>query len=129
MKTIFTRVLAIAGVASAVVFSGAAAAQAAPAAAADCLTVSEVDDWAQGEVTFCPQNDGTTRTTGWVEDLKPGGPWSGQCVEWNARLANGGTTSIAWVCLELDDSTYKEFDYTRTLAAPAVGAYLARTYF
>jgi len=122
----FTRILAIAGMTAALIFSGAAVAQAAPAA---CLTVNEVDDWAQGAVTFCPQADGTTRETGWVEDLKPGGPWSGQCVQWNARLANGGKAFVAWVCLELDDSTYKEFDYTSRLASPAVGAYLSRSWF
>jgi hypothetical protein len=50
-------------------------------------------------------------------------------VEWIARLANGGAASIAWVCLELHDTTYREFDYTRTLASPVVGAYLVRTNF
>jgi hypothetical protein len=129
MKRIVTRVLTVAAVATALLFSGTAVAQAAPAAAAECLTVSEAYDWGQGEITFCPNADGTTRISGWIQDLRPHRPFADDCVEWFAKLANGGSTSVAWVCYDLHDTFYREFDYARRLASPAVGAALAQTWF
>ncbi|GAA2637778.1 hypothetical protein SMC26_37840 [Actinomadura fulvescens] len=66
--------------------SQAAPSQAAPSVRADCLTASEAHAFGRGEISVCPQGDGTYRAVGWVEDLLPGdGAFSGPdggCVTW-----------------------------------------------
>jgi hypothetical protein len=98
------------------------AASAAPTATAApvCVTDSEVTDWGRGEITACAE-DGRARVTGYVEDLRPGGPFTGgdsACVAWsiNWETASGDTRSTSHMaCPHFPGgAAYVEFDYDPT---------------
>ncbi|MFD0689053.1 hypothetical protein [Actinomadura fibrosa] len=81
-----TRFLSVIGIACALLPAAAATSYAAPPKEADCVTATETQDYGRGEISLCPQGDGTYHITGWIEDLLPGdgvftGP-DGACVAW-----------------------------------------------
>ncbi|NJP82991.1 hypothetical protein HCK01_37975, partial [Streptomyces sp. AA8] len=66
----FVRTLALTGAtaaAGALTLLTAPAAQAAPADGSACVTAAGTKSFGRGEISMCPQSDGTTRVTGWVE--------------------------------------------------------------
>ncbi|MFD4259386.1 hypothetical protein ACFWR9_17600 [Streptomyces sp. NPDC058534] len=85
-----------------------------------CVTDSETEDFARGEITVCVSDDGV-RVTGHVEDLKPGGPFTGgdsACVAWSIdwQTATGATSSSSHMaCPHFPGGeAYVEFDYDPT---------------
>ncbi|MEU4146703.1 hypothetical protein [Streptomyces parvulus] len=98
------------------------AALATPAAgpAPGCVTDGESEDFGRGEITVCVTGDGV-RVTGHVEDLAPGGPFTGgdsACVAWyiDWRTASGTTSSTSsMACPHISGGdAYVEFDYDPT---------------
>ncbi|MFD5804476.1 hypothetical protein [Streptomyces sp. NPDC127020] len=90
------------------------------AAEAACVTDSGTEDFGRGEITVCVGDDGV-RVRGHVEDLKPGGPFTGgdsACVAWyitweTASGTTAGTSSMA--CPHFPGGeAYVEFDYDPT---------------
>ncbi|MEV0438723.1 hypothetical protein AB0I84_42965 [Streptomyces spectabilis] len=126
------RTLALTGATAAVgalALLSAPTAQAAPAAASACVTAADTKSYGRGEISLCPQSDGTTRVTGWVEDLLPGGGWGkpdGRCAGWWIEMGAKGGKIGPLVCPHLTsthEATYK-FDYTFKPEAPVTGARL-----
>ncbi|MGN9762090.1 hypothetical protein [Streptomyces sp. SD31] len=116
------RATAVAGALGAAALLATPTASAAPAEAttADCVTKSDTQDFARGEITVCVE-DGRARVTGHVEDLKPGGPFTGgdsYCVGWTIgwETASGSTSSGTPVaCPHFPGGeAYIEFDYDPT---------------
>lgn len=125
------RTAALTGVAGALMLLAAPASQAATstsASAAACITVTEEEAFGRGQITLCPQSDGTTRATGYVEDLKPGSGWGapdGYCAAWYIELTDDFEFG-PMVCPHFSSTnkTKKVFDYTFTPASPVTGATL-----
>ncbi|MBB5121851.1 hypothetical protein [Streptomyces eurocidicus] len=105
------------------------AAQATPPGKPACVTAAATKSFGRGEIALCPQNDGTTRVTGWVEDLLPGKGWGtpdGRCAGWWIETGAKGGTVGPLVCPHFTashETTYR-FDYTFTPQAPVTGAKL-----
>ncbi len=122
------RALALTGAAGALTLLSAPASQAAPSASA-CITASETQSWGRGEISLCPQSDGTTRVTGYVEDLKPGSGWGtpdGACVGWWIEMGakNGDFGPLVCPHFDRERKVTKTFDYTFKPTAPVTGAKL-----
>ncbi|MFF0747387.1 hypothetical protein ACFYVL_44110 [Streptomyces sp. NPDC004111] len=101
------------------------AVQAAPTASAACITAKEDRDFGRGEISLCPQSDGSTRVTGFVEDLMPGWFPDARCVGWSITM--GSTSDIGpLICphFSSDPKVRKDFDYVEKFAAPVTGARL-----
>lgn len=95
-----------------------------------CVTATATKSFGRGEIALCPQSDGTTRVTGWVEDLLPGKGWGGapdgRCAGWWIEMGAKGGMVGPLVCPHFTpthETTYK-FDYTFKPAAPVTGAKL-----
>lgn len=120
------RAVAAAGVAGALLLVTGPVAQAAPtAAAAACITVKEEKAFGRGEISLCPQSDGGTRVTGYVEDLLPGWFPDGICVAWDIRMGTSGSYGPT-VCPHFNggNKPRKDFDYVEKFRAPVTGAKL-----
>ncbi|GAB2866295.1 hypothetical protein GCM10027074_37240 [Streptomyces deserti] len=122
------RAAAMTGVAGALMLLTAPTSHAGPSAASECITVSESEKWGRGEISLCPQSDGTTRVTGYVEDLLPGGFLDGYCVGWYFYLGEDEGDFGPMVCPHFSPSqpAKKTFDYEFTPSAPVTGANLNR---
>ncbi|MFD9406017.1 hypothetical protein ACFWBN_03180 [Streptomyces sp. NPDC059989] len=125
------RAAALTGAVGALLLLTTPASQAAPSAASACITATQTEDYGRGEITVCPQSDGTVRLTGWVEDLKPGGGWlnpDGYCAGW--WLQEGGVNGEfgPYVCPHIDPARKptRTFDTVITPEAPVVGVTLTR---
>lgn len=126
------RLIATAGIVGALIpVAATTAAQAAPAAAPACVTASETYNWGTGEISLCPQSDGTYHVTGWTDDLLPG-DWTpdGACVYWSITLDGGGHSSTGLNCAQFhpERPTKLPFDYVTTYAAPVVSAKLGKAF-
>ncbi|MCD9141265.1 hypothetical protein [Streptomyces albireticuli] len=129
----FVRALALTGAtaaAGALTLLTAPTAQAAPSDGPACVTAAGTKSFGRGEIAMCPQSDGTTRVTGWVEDLLPGKGWGGtpdgRCAGWWIEIGAKGGMVGPLVCPHFTPSheaTYK-FDYTFKPQAPVTGAKL-----
>ncbi|MEU7132144.1 hypothetical protein [Streptomyces sp. NPDC046261] len=122
------RTLALTGAAGALTLLTAPASQAAPSAASACVTATETQSYGRGEISLCPQSDGTTRVTGWVEDLLPGS-WTapdGACAGWWVQMGEKNGTIGPMVCPHFSSThkTVNNFDYTVKFDAPVTGAKL-----
>ncbi|MFE0903639.1 hypothetical protein ACFW3Y_10480 [Streptomyces rochei] len=116
------RAAALAGAIGAAALLPPTTASAAPGATAapGCLTDSETEDFGRGEITVCVDGGGV-RVTGYVEDLKPGGPFTGGdsgCVAWSIdwQAATGTDSSSSHMaCPHFPGGeAYVEFDYDPT---------------
>ncbi|RSN56497.1 hypothetical protein DMH12_14405 [Streptomyces sp. WAC 04229] len=106
--------------AAALLPSTAASATPGRAAAQGCVTDSGTEDFGRGEITVCVGDDGV-RVTGHVEDLKPGGPFTGgdsACVAWYItwETASGTASSTSsMACPHFPGGeAYVEFAYDPT---------------
>jgi hypothetical protein len=122
------RVLAVAGIAFATMPLTAAASRAAPPSSTDCFTTEESHDFGRGEVTVCPNGDGTYRATGWVEDLLPGdGAFSGPdggCVTWYLYSATQYENFTTTACPHFGGPAKLQFDNVVTPDNPITRASL-----
>ncbi|MEU5048279.1 hypothetical protein [Streptomyces sp. NPDC021096] len=125
------RALAMTGAVGALTLLSAPASQAAPSASAStaaCVTAKQEASFARGEISLCPQSDGTTRVTGYIEDLLPGNGWGtpdGACAGWWIEMGAKGMIG-PMVCPHFDPQhrATKTFDYTFKPEAPVTGAKL-----
>ncbi|MDQ0937546.1 hypothetical protein [Streptomyces turgidiscabies] len=113
------RATAIAGVLGTAALLVTPTASAAPDEA-HCVTSSDVQNFGRGEITVCVE-DGRARVAGNIEDLLPGGPFTGgdsYCVGWFIRweTASGDTSSSSPVaCPHFPGGkAYIAFDYDAT---------------
>ncbi|CAL9631583.1 hypothetical protein SUDANB176_06097 [Streptomyces sp. enrichment culture] len=126
----FVRAVAMTGAAGALVLLTAPTSQSAPSAASECITASEAKTYGRGEISLCPQSDGSTRVTGYVEDLLPGGLGApdGYCVGWYIKMGPADGTHGPMACPHFGGphKPKKEFDYVTTFRLPVTGAVLSR---
>lgn len=123
------RFITVVGAVGALVPLSATASQ----AASTCVTASNAYNWGVGEISLCPQSDGTYHVTGWTDDLLPG-DWfapDGACVGWAIYDAKGLSASSGWNCAQFhpERPTKLAFDYVTTFRAPVTDAKLSKGYF
>ncbi|MFC9294936.1 hypothetical protein ACFTWH_23665 [Streptomyces sp. NPDC057011] len=125
------RAAALTGAVGALLLMTTPASQATSSAASACVTRTETQSYGRGQITVCPQADGTAQLTGWIEDLKPGSGWGtpdGYCVTWWLEEGPGVRGEYGpIICPHFDSArkTIRNFDYVITPAAPVTGAKLA----
>ncbi|MDH6214944.1 hypothetical protein [Streptomyces pseudovenezuelae] len=128
------RVLTMLGITCALLPMTAATSHAAGSTATtDCVTASETRDFGRGEISVCPQGDGTYRATGWVEDLLPGdgafgGP-DGGCVSWALSSAHAYETFTTMACPHFSGPATVQIDDVITPAHPITKAQLTTLWF
>ncbi|MFD3513377.1 hypothetical protein [Streptomyces sp. NPDC058657] len=124
MRSLF-RAAATTGIAAALTVLAAPVAQAAPPAETPCVTVSTSNTYGRGEISLCPQSDGATRVSGYVEDLKPG--WWGEtgdatCVGWDIRAGSASVDDVL-VCPHFTSGSPKRaFDFVKQYSTQPTGA-------
>ncbi|MFI1971917.1 hypothetical protein BLA24_02085 [Streptomyces cinnamoneus] len=128
MKSL-ARTAAAAAAAGALTLLAAPASQAAPSAASACVTAADQRSFGRGEISLCPQSDGTTRVTGYVEDLLPGSGWGapdGRCAGWYLHMGpdDGMIGPIVCPHFSSDHQAKKTFDYAFKPASPVTSASL-----
>jgi len=121
--------VAMIGATGALMVLTAPASQAAPLVSAACITASGTETYGRGQISVCPQSDGSTRVTGYVEDLLPGGGWTtpdGYCVAWYIDMGPADGTFGPMVCPHFGgtNKAKEEFDYVVTYPSPVTGAHL-----
>jgi hypothetical protein len=119
--------LAVAGAAGAmalVAVPAQAATTAGAATTAACTTYNGSNSMGTGQITICPQSDGTYHLTGWLDNPSNATPWNP-----NAGCNPGwwlveGTSGQIGPSMWGSSSTHTTFDTVFTAAAPVTGAEL-----
>ncbi|WP_411134445.1 hypothetical protein [Streptomyces sp. C10] len=105
------------------------AAPAAPSAAPKCITAKDTKKFGRGEISLCPQSNGTVRAVGYIEDLLPGSGWAnpdGYCASWFFDMGPGKGETGPMVCphFDKDNKTKRTFDFTFKPKARVTGAHI-----
>jgi hypothetical protein len=116
------RSAAVAGVSGALLLLAAPASHAATTVG-PCVSATASNARGDGQITVCPQSDGTAHVTGYVENLQAWTPFDNTSrVAWMINLANnGGSLSPTAAAVYGKPSNKVVFDYSFTPAAPVTG--------
>ncbi|MEU6220848.1 hypothetical protein ABZ845_25590 [Streptomyces sp. NPDC047022] len=97
---------------------------------ASCVSVSDAKSWGDGQITVCPQSDGTAHVTGYVENLQPWKPWDEDpCVAWMINLTGSDYSFTPDACPVYNQTSNKvTLNYSFKPTSPVTGATLATVY-
>ncbi|WP_234542805.1 hypothetical protein [Streptomyces shenzhenensis] len=131
MKSLL-RSAGLAGVAGALMLLAAPVSQAAATTSStSCVSMSDSKSWGDGQITVCPQSDGSVHVTGYVENLQPWHPWDEDpCVAWMINLTGGDYSFTPAACPVYNQASNKvPLDYSFTPTSPVTGATLNTVYY
>lgn len=124
----FTSIAGATGIACALAVALAPASSAATnsgTATGACVNVSATNAYGQGQISLCPQSDGTVHVTGYLLPLLHSDWFDQNCVAW--QIVEGSSSELGPTdCPGPAGTTTPKatFDYTFTPAAAITGAQL-----